>query len=905
MNGYLYRCIVSGTCSPNDTSTPVALTVNSLPVVTSNPATVTICDGGNTGFAITATGTNISYQWQVNQGTGFNDIANGGVYSGATTNALTLTAANATMHGYTYRCVVSGTCLPQANSNISTLNVNTLPDVTLQPKDSTICDGANATFTITATGTNITYRWQVNAGSGFANISNGGMYSNATTNTLMLTAANVAMSGYQYRCIVSGTCSPNDTSAIVTLTVNSLPAIVNQPQSMTICEFDNANFGVDATGTGLTYQWQVLTGNVFVDLTNTGVYTDVTADTMHITSAPASMHGAQYRCIVSGTCLPQVISTIITLSVKTSPVVISQPEDSIICDGGDAGFNVAVTGTAPIYQWQVNDGTGFTNISNGGMYTGANTTDLTVTAIPVGMDGYLYRCVISGDCTPNDTSDAALLTVNLPAAITSQPTNSTVCETTNTTFNVQATGANLQYQWQLNDGTGFTDLLNGGNYQNVNASTLDVINATPAMHSYQYRCIITGSCLPAATSSAAILLINTAPNITTEPVNKAICPGSQTTFNVVATGTNITYQWQVDNGSGYVDLVNSSVYGGVTSNTLAVTPNSVMNGYKYRCVIIGTCLPDTVTKEVTLTVHPTVIPTIALDEVRSCKGDSITLTAFPASGITYQWQFNGNNIAGATDRIYYATQDGNYTVTANNSFCTETSSSVSLEFRELPTADILITSNPVICPDSPVVLVTTEYAKGKYQWQLNGVNIDGAINPSHTTKQAGSYTAIVTDSFGCRISTAPTEVESDPGPDPMITISNRIVLCTGNYMYYQWYKDTTAIDISTACFSATDNGTYSVFVTNFKGCSAKSHPIEMNNVGDIILVTPNPAITTITIHTEEKVRTTLSTLEGKILVETSEKELDVRHLATGMYMLRVYDQYNNLIKSERVIKQTW
>src|SRR5690606_2800435 len=113
-------------------------------------------DGDNTGFSVTATGTNITYQWQVDQGAGFNNIANGGVYSGATTNALTLTTADAAMHGYTYRCVVSGICLPAATSNIATLNVNTLPDVTVQPEDSTICDGANATFAVTANGTNIT-----------------------------------------------------------------------------------------------------------------------------------------------------------------------------------------------------------------------------------------------------------------------------------------------------------------------------------------------------------------------------------------------------------------------------------------------------------------------------------------------------------------------------------------------------------------------------------------------------------------------------------------------------------------------------------------------------------------------------------------------------------------------------
>ena len=55
-----------------------------------------------------------------------------------------------------------------------------------------------------------------------------------------------------------------------------------------------------------------------------------------------------------------------------------------------------VTATTPgnplEYQWQVDMGGGFVNVTNGAPYSGATTVALTITSIPIGYDGYIYRC---------------------------------------------------------------------------------------------------------------------------------------------------------------------------------------------------------------------------------------------------------------------------------------------------------------------------------------------------------------------------------------------------------------------------------------------------------------------------------------------------------------------------------
>ncbi|MBP8959519.1 MAG: DUF2341 domain-containing protein [Bacteroidales bacterium] len=97
-----------------------------------------------------------------------------------------------------------------------TLTIYSGITVSAQPQPVTICAGDNATFSVTATGYNLAYQWQENG----ANISDGGIYSGATTSTLTLTNPDNLKNGKQYRCVISATCgtSPiNSTAALLTI----------------------------------------------------------------------------------------------------------------------------------------------------------------------------------------------------------------------------------------------------------------------------------------------------------------------------------------------------------------------------------------------------------------------------------------------------------------------------------------------------------------------------------------------------------------------------------------------------------------------------------------------------------------------------------------------------------------
>jgi hypothetical protein len=100
------------------------------------------------------------------------------------------------------------------------------PTISLQPSSVSTNTSGTASYTITASGTSLTFQWQQNSGSGFVNISNGGTnptYAGATSSVLTISNPPLSMSGYSYQCIVSNACGTVTTNGTATITVtNSL-----------------------------------------------------------------------------------------------------------------------------------------------------------------------------------------------------------------------------------------------------------------------------------------------------------------------------------------------------------------------------------------------------------------------------------------------------------------------------------------------------------------------------------------------------------------------------------------------------------------------------------------------------------------------------------------------------------
>ncbi len=281
------------------------------------------------------------------------------------------------------------------------------------------------------------------------------------------------------------------------------------------------------------------------------------------------------RLMVSTTGISDT-SAVWTLTDATDPLttflnITAQPQSTTKCTGDSAVFTVAAIGTGLSYQWQVNTGTGFTNI------TGATSTTLVVNSLTTAFNNYKYRCAIS-NLTGTAQSNEATLTIGSSTNITTQPINAAGCQGDNAVFTLGATGSNLAFEWQENTGSGFATITG------ATGSTLIRANIQAAMTGYTYRSIVTGAC-GVRTSDTVSLTVSGPISITTQPAPTTVntCAGSTVNITMVSTGAT-TYQWQIDVGSGYANIPN----GNGANLSIANVPASYNNG-TIRCVLTNAC----------------------------------------------------------------------------------------------------------------------------------------------------------------------------------------------------------------------------------------------------------------------------------------------------------------------------
>ena len=201
------------------------------------------------------------------------------------------------------------------------------------------------------------------------------------------------------------------------------------------------------------------------------------------------------------------------------------------------------------------------------------------------------------------------ITVEKPS-IGKQPQNVSVKAGEQATFTVAATGTDLKYQWQIdrNDGKGFADIA-GADRASYTTSAVD-----KNCNGYKYQCVIRNSAGSVTTGTATLTVTEDVtppvqptvkkPGISKQPQTVSVKAGEQATFTVKATGTDLTYQWQINrnNGKGFVDITGADK----ASYTTGVA-DMLCNGYKYQCVISNSAGSVT-TNAATLTVTESTTP---------------------------------------------------------------------------------------------------------------------------------------------------------------------------------------------------------------------------------------------------------------------------------------------------------
>jgi hypothetical protein len=683
----------------------------------------------------------------------------------------TLNNANTLPFG-TYTITCTGTATGGTTKNINivfTITAGTAPTITTQSASVAVCAPATATFTVASSDAGVTYQWQSapSVAGTFTNITG------ATAASYTTAATTAAMNGMVYHCIVSTQCG-TVTSTNATLTVNTAAAFVTQPANQLACTGATATFTTTASGTGVTYQWQSGTSAA-------GPWTNVGTNSATYTTVPLTVTTPTfYQVIISTTTCPAIVtSSVATLGVSVTTAIGTQPTAQVVCAPATATFTVAATGTGVSYQWQMATAaapTVFTNV-------GTNSNTFTTAATTAAMNGNIYRVVVTGSCNVV-TSSAVTLTVNTAAATTANPTDVTVCNGETATFTGAGTGTGATYQWQV------STVSPAGPWTNVTTGTggttitYTTSATTPAMNNTYYRLVVTTTtCANVANTLQAKLTVNTVAIIGTQPAPQVACIPQTATFTVAATGTGLTYQWQV--ALAATPTVFTNIAGATSASYTTGASTLSMNGNLYRVNILSTCSPTTPTTStaVTLTVTNPVSITQQPTAKSGCIGDNYTFNAVatsPGNTITYQWQVSATGAAGTFTNVgpnasAVATANAAYTITnatelmsgnfyrvyfivpCGSGISSDTSAASRLTLSLKPT--IVITAPVTSSVNAAVnqgIFTTVSPATytGPYTWTKNGANI--ANTPATTTSillpvdGAGKYQVTSRDAVtGC------------------------------------------------------------------------------------------------------------------------------------------------------------
>jgi len=534
-----YRCIVSNEAGSRATNVATLGVESSDVVITGKSDNVSALVGDTITITVTATGRNLSYQWRKN-------TIN---ISGATSSSYTINNSELSDLG-SYTCYVSNYS-SDSTSGIISVSVADVPvSITSNPSSQSSYIGDNVTFSVTASGSNLTYQWQ----------KNGSNIVGATSSSYSISSVTLSNNSELYRCVVS-----NSTNSVTSndgvLIVSDVPvSITDNPVNDTIYLYENTTFSVTASGTNLTYQWQKNTVNI----------PGATASTYTISNAAFSDAGS-YRCVVSNSNNSQTSSAGV-LTVNDVPVSItSQPQGGSILYGQNITFSVTASGTSLTYQWQKDT----VNIP------GSTTSTYTISNAVIS-DAGSYRCVVSNS-NNSQTSSVAVLTITVvPVSITSQPQGGSILYGENITFSVTASGTSLTYQWQKNT----------VNISGATSSSYSILSAL-LTDAGSYRCVVSNPS-NSQTSDSAILSVSDVPvSITINPQNTTVDFGDTASFYVTATGSNLVYQWQRNsanivgaNESSYtIPIVLLSDDGASFRCTVSNSANSQTSSFAYLTVI--------------------------------------------------------------------------------------------------------------------------------------------------------------------------------------------------------------------------------------------------------------------------------------------------------------------------------
>jgi len=411
------------------------------------------------------------------------------------------------------------------------------------------------------------------------------------------------------------------------------------------------------------------------------------------------------------TAVFQDVPAAISVAAPTETPMISGTSDVCTTTISETYTSTNVT-DAVLYVWDL-------GTSGATIVSGLGTTSIDVDFTSSAPGNYTFSVFGSNGCGNGPTAMFNVI-VNAGPQINTQPFDVSVCEGSDATFTIVASGSSIAYQWEesTDSGVNFNPLSGETNASLTLSGTAIVQNGNI------YQAIVSSTGCPSVTSNPVTLTVNIEAVVTSQPQSQTVCMDDNVTISVVAANAT-SFQWEesFDSGANFITMA------GETNPDLQINNIQLSaNGNQYRAIISSTGCLDVVSAVATLTVIDCTPPNCSTFNVRvdnpinaSCGGTDGSFTLVPESGVApYVVEIDKNDGSGFVQSAPGITGlgPGSYDYRVTDSQGCQFTGSVIISEKQL-VANFTGILNPVCNGENGSVVITITTGAGNYEYSFD------------------------------------------------------------------------------------------------------------------------------------------------------------------------------------------